>query len=59
MSPCCPLTGRDTPGYRGGVKAATFSYVRTPRLTRLLKPRAVVSPLAAPRARVRVANLLA
>jgi Uma2 family endonuclease len=29
------LTGRDTPGYRGGVKAANLSYVRTPRLTRL------------------------
>jgi hypothetical protein len=30
-----PLTGRDAPGYRGGVKAANLSYVRTPRLTRL------------------------
>jgi Uma2 family endonuclease len=30
-----PLTGRDLPGYGGGVKAANPSYVRTPRLTRL------------------------
>ena len=35
MYPADALTGRDTPGYRGGVKAASFSYVRTPRLTRL------------------------
>jgi hypothetical protein len=51
-----PLTVRDTPGYRGGVKAANLSYVRTPRLTRLEYE---ASPLAAPRARVRVADLLA
>ena len=29
------MTGRGTPGYRGGVKAANPSHVRTPRLTRL------------------------
>jgi hypothetical protein len=29
------LTGRETTGYRGGVKVANLSYVRTPRLTRL------------------------
>ena len=29
------MTGRDTPGYRRGVKDENISYVRTPRLTRL------------------------
>ena len=29
------MTGRGGPGYRGGVKAANPSHVRTPRLTRL------------------------
>ena len=29
------MTGSRTPGYRGGVKAASLPHVRTPRLTRL------------------------